>query len=574
MTLKFRAAAWAALFVALSGFAFADEVPPEARSQYDKAQIAREEGRHLRAAELFKKAIEAHPLYEAAHVGYQAALRGTGDPFAARDFYDDLVAKHASSVELKAFSAAVRDPAQAIDALKALATENSANIRVKLELGRAYLRAGDPKSAEKPLKAVLKLDANNVVARTMMGDALLARGKPKSARKEFDAALQLDNANVPARLRLALAWHAEEKSGKALAVLGKLVSEDAYPNLVAAHWLLAKIRLDMGKIPDAVKSIDKILAIDKGDFDALFAKGILLLRQDKPDEAVKVFTQATTKNPRSGDAMFALGWAYEQWADVAGTDDAKAKERLTAAADAYEKCTNLDPSVRPRDSLGFVYLLGNRSADSIKQFKRAADTDQKFAAAVNNLGLVSDMADNRAAAKKKYEEVLRKIDKKNVRALVMLALDHWLDGASSKAVKGLEKAVKINPEDDLAWAFLGDVHADRQKWASALKAYEQATKLNPRNFIAWYHMGQVYQDVKSKWEEADRCYRKAVEAKASPPHELFLRLAEVNEEEALDNKADALKFYKQYKEAGGSTDEPWDWIEDRIEDLEKELSGK
>ena len=269
-----------------------------------------------------------------------------------------------------------------------------------------------------------------------------------------------------------------------------------------------------------------------------------------------------------------MRWAYERWADLPGTDDAKAKERLAAAAEAYEKCTNLDPGVRPRDSLGFVYLLANRSADAVKQFKRAADTDADFAAAINNLGLVSDMADNRAAAKKKYEEVLRKVDKKNVRALVNLALDHWLDGASSKAVKGLEKAVKLDPNDDLAWAFLGDVHADRQKWSSALKAYEEATRLNPRNFIAWYHMGQVYQDVKSKWEEADRCYRKALQAKANPGHELFLRLAEVNEEEALDNKADALQFYKQYKEAGGSTEEPWDWIEDRIEELEKILSGK
>ena len=67
-------------------------------------------------------------------------------------------------------------------------------------------------------------------------------------------------------------------------------------------------------------------------------------------------------------------------------------------------------------------------------------------------------------SKKKYEEVLRKIDKKSVRALVMLALDHWLDGASSKAIKGLDKALKIDPADDLAWTFLGDIHADRQKY--------------------------------------------------------------------------------------------------------------
>jgi len=287
---------------------------------------------------------------------------------------------------------------------------------------------------------------------------------------------------------------------------------------------------------------------------------------------VKIFTQASTANPRSSDAVFALGWAYEKWADEPGADDAKQKERLTQAAAAYEKCTNLDPGVRPRDSLGFVNLLANQSANAVKNFKRAADTNPEFAAAVNNLGLVSDLADNRAAAKKKYEEVLRKIDKQNVRALVMLALDHWLDGASSKAVKDLEKAVKLDPKDDLAWTFLGDVHTDRQKYSSAIKAYEEATTLNPRNFIAWYHMGQIYQDVKSKWEEADRCYRKALEAKATPPHMLFMRLAQVNEEEALDQKAEALKFYKQYKEAGGSTEVPFDWIDERIAELEEAVA--
>ena len=559
---------------AFTGRVWADETPPEARAQFDKAEIAREEGRLEHAADLYKKAIEAHPLYEVAHVGYLASLRGTGDLFAAQDFYADLVAKHADSVELKAFAASTEEPDKAIEALKALASAHAENLRVQLELGRAYLRSNDPKRAEKPFKNILKADANNLAARTMLGDVAMARGKPRGARKDYEAVLEVDASYVPAHLRLALAFHADKKSGKALAILGKLVSEDAYPNLVAAHWLLAKIRLDMGKTEDAIKSIDRILTIDKGDFDALLAKGILLLKMEKPDAAVKVFTQATAKNPRSSEAMFALGWANEKWADAPGADDAKQKDRLTAAAAAYENCTNLDPSVRPRDSLGFAYLLANRSADAVLQFKRAADTDTKFAASVNNLGLVSDMADNRAAAKKKYEQVLRKISRNNVRALVMLALDHWLDGASSKAIKGLEKAVKLDPEDDLAWTFLGDVHADRQKWSRAIDSYKKATELNPRNFIAWYHMGQIYQDHKRKWEEADRCFRKAVEAKANPPHELFLRLAEVNEDDGLDDKAESLKFYKQYKEAGGSTEPPWDWIDERIEELEEALAGK
>jgi len=563
----------AALFV-LSATAHAADVPPEARASFDKAGIAREEGRLERAAELYRKAIDVYPLYLRAHAGYLASLRGIGDTFIARELYADLVAKHPDSVELKAFAASAQDTEAAIDALDALRKEHAGNTRVSLELGRAYLLAGDPKHAEKPLKTILKREPDNVVARTLLGDCALMRGKPKTAVKEYEAALEADNDYVPARLRLALALHQNKKSTKALETLGKLVSESAYPNLVAGHWLLAKIRIDLNKPNDALKSIDRILAIDKDDFDALIAKGHLLLMADKPGEAVKIFTKAVEKNPRSGEALFALGWAHEVAADAPGVDDAKSKELLTASAAAYEKCTALDPSVRPRDSLGFVHLLKNEHAEAVTQFKRAADVDTKFAASVNNLGLSSDMADNRAAAKKKYEEVLRKIDRKNVRALVMLALDHWLDGASSKALKGLEKALKIDPKDDLAWTFLGDIQADRQKSNDAIKSYTKAVEINPSNFIAWYHMGQLYQDAKRKWEEADRCFRKALEAKANPPHELMLRLAEVNEEEGLDSPEEALKFYKQYKEAGGSTEPPWDWIDARIEELKEDAAKK
>ncbi|MEM8886319.1 MAG: tetratricopeptide repeat protein [Planctomycetota bacterium] len=550
----------------------AQGVPPEARAAFDKAEIAREEGRLERAAKLYREAIDKHPLYIVAHVSYLASLRGTGDLFEAQDLYAGLVSKHADSVELKAFAASVQDPEQSIPALEALSKEHAENVQVRIELGRAYMGAGESKKAQASFRSAIKIDATNLAARTLLGDTHLALNKPKSARKEYEAALEIENGYVPARLRLALAWHLLDKQSKALEILGKLVSEEAYPNLVAAHWLLAKIRLDMGKVSDAVKSIERVLVIDKDDPDAMLAKGMLQLREDKPGEAVKTFEKIVAKDPRSADAQFALGWAYEKWADEPGADDAKQKERLEKAAVAYEACTNLDPSVRPRDSLGFVYLMGNKT-ESVMQFKRASDTDPDFAPAINNLGLAADLADNRAQAKKKYEQVLKKIDKNNVRALVMLALDHWLDGASSKAVKGLEKALKINPEDDLAWTFLGDVHADRQKYSSAFKAYEKAVALNPSNFIAWYHMGMLHQDVKSKYEEADRCYRKAIEAKATPPHELFLRLAECNEDDALDNLPEALKFYKQYKEAGGSTEPPWDWIDDRIAELEEQIAG-
>jgi tetratricopeptide (TPR) repeat protein len=566
----------AALVVAalLARAATADTtIPAEARALFEKAEIAREEGRLTEAADLYRQAIDLHALYQEAHAGYLAALRGADNLAAAAPLYAALVAKHPESAELRAFEAAAQEPGTASVALAALAAQNPANLRVQIELARAHLFAGHLVDAETALKAALKVEASSAVARTLLGDVYFADAKYARARKEYEGALEVDVSYVPAQLRLALALHRAGSSTDALALLAKLVSDDNYPRLAAGHWLLAIVRADLGKIDEALQSMDRILAAHPGDYDALMAKGLLLLRQKKPVEAAQVFTKAAEANARSGDALFCLGWAYEKAAEAPEIQDAARQERLSKAAEAYDKCASMDPGVRPRDSLGFVYLLTNKHAEAMKQFKRALDIDPDFAPAHNNLGLASDMADNRAEAKKRYEQVLAKVDKDNVRARVMLALDLWLDGSASKAIKELEKVVKDAPEDDLAWTFLGDIYYDANKGDSAIKAYKKATEINDQNFFAWYHMGIAYEDDKRRYEEADRCYDKAIQVRADPPAEIFLRLGILNDVDGLDRPEKALQYYQQYVDSGGRVDGDFEWVPGRIEEL-KEAVGK
>lgn len=568
-----RHAATLALVAALVRLASADQtVPQEARALFEKAEIAREEGRLEQAAEAYKQAIEIHPLYEEAHAGYLASLRGIGNLGSALPFYSGLVAKNADSLELKSFQAAAQPAAQAVTVLEPLATQNPTNFRVQLEYARALLYAGRLKDAEDELKAALKLNAASAVARTLLGDVYFADGKYAKARKEYEGALEADVSCTGAQVRLALALHRLDKSDEAVALLARLLADENFPRLASGHWTMAMIRADAGQIDDALKSIDKLLTVDVDDYDALMAKGLLLLRK-KPSDAAPIFQKAAEKNPRSSDALFCLGWAYEKAAEAPSLQSAARQEQLAKAAEAYEKCAAMDPGVRPRDSVGFVYLLQSKHAEATKEFRRATDIDPAFAPAHNNLGLASDMADNRAEAKKRYELVLAKVDKENIRARVMLALDLWLDGSAAKAIKELEKVVKDAPDDDLAWTFLGDVYYDAHKPDSAIKAYKKASELNEKNFFAWYHMGIAYEDDKRKYEEAERCYEKALQVRADPPAEIFLRLGMLNDVDALDHPEKAIQYYQAYVDNGGNVTGDYEWVPGRIEEL-KELIGK
>ena len=562
-----------ALVCVFAGLAIAqDDVPPAARAEYDRAEIAREESRFKEAVEFYRKAIDAHPTYVAAHAGHLAALRGQGDLYPAAELYARLVSAHPDSVDLKAFqAAALPEPEHSVEALSELSKAHPDNVRVFVELGRALLEIDDSKHAESALKTALKLDEESLSARMLMGDVFAARGKFTRARKEYATALEIDSAYVPAHLRIALAWHRGGKTDQALKELNNLLGPDNLPRLVAGHWLIASILAETGDYEGAIGALDKVLAIKKDDPRTLMAKGSLLLKQDKPILAVAIYAKVAELMPRSPEPVFCLGWAHEKSADspeVKGKEEERTK-RLKLAADAYERCAEMDPGVRPRDSLGFVSLLAGMHVEAVTQFRRATDIDPKFAAARNNLGLADDLADNRANAKKRYEEVLKKIDKKNVRAHVMLALDLWIDGSANKAIKELEKALKLDPDDDLAWTFVGDIHYDNRKTDQAIKAYKKATEINDRNFIAWYHMGIAYDDSKRKDEEADRCYRKALEAKADPPDEMILRLAILNDDTALNRLDEALKFYQLYRDLGGTEE----WVPARIEELKEQLAG-
>lgn len=558
----------AALGLAVS-LASADVVP-EARSRFEKAEIAREEGRLEEAVQEYRAALEVDPLYVEAHVGYQEALRGLGDASPAREFLAKIASEHPDRPDLKAFHAASLVPAEARAALDLLVASYPDCGRAWLELGRVHLRAKSLKDAERALREAVKRDRELKVARLLIGDVYFRDGKYPQARKEYEEILAAEPSSVPAQLRLALCWHRQGKSDKALEILTKVVSDAYAPRLVAGWWLLAVIHDENKDYGKALEAVDKVLSIDKEDWDALLAKGAIHLRAGQPNEAVKVFTHCTELRKEAGLGYFCLGWAYERAADSPDIkDDARRKEKLVAAAGAYETCTRLDPGVRPRDSLGFVYLLGDKFEDAVTQLKRAADIDPRFAPAQNNLGLSDDIADRRPEAMKKYEAVLAKIDKENVRAHVMLGLDLWLQGAVPKATAELQKAVKLDPADDLAWTFLGDIYLEQGREDDALNAYKKATDINDKNFFAWYHAGTIYDLDKKKDEEADRCYRKAIEARIDPPADIFLRLGILNDEEILNRPADALKFYQQYVALGGTED----WVPERVSQLKDKLGA-
>ena len=78
-----------------------------------------------------------------------------------------------------------------------------------------------------------------------------------------------------------------------------------------------------------------------------------------------------------------------------------------------------------------------------------------------------------------------------------------------KAKVFYEAALKIDPNDSVAWSHIGNMYAFEGKQEEAMKAFNRALEIDPRNAEAWNNKGAVYQSLKM-YEDALISFDKAI----------------------------------------------------------------
>lgn len=78
-----------------------------------------------------------------------------------------------------------------------------------------------------------------------------------------------------------------------------------------------------------------------------------------------------------------------------------------------------------------------------------------------------------------------------------------------KAKVFYETALKIDPNDSVAWSHIGNMFAFEGKQEQAMKAYDRALEIDPKNAEAWNNKGAVYQSLKM-YEDALISFDRAI----------------------------------------------------------------
>lgn len=303
----------------------------------------------------------------------------------------------------------------------------------------------------------------------------LARGKSFLEAKDYPrAVLQFSNAARinPKRAdtwhQLALAYLGSRQTKQAVEALRRALSID--PNHTAAQLRLSELMVtasDPSILEDAVKRLDKILATDSNQADALDLLAIAELKLNRPEDAVHHLEQALDRFPgrlRSSAALAAVQFSKRDYA---------------AAEKTLRSATAADPkSADAAIALAQLYALENKTGDAEAELRRAISVDASSTAAWMALAALQTSQGKMDEAEQSYQKVASfpKSDFRHAHAAFLLRR-----GRNDDAIREFQKLAADEPSDRAARLRLLAAYVKVGRPSDALALIAETLKKNPKN---------------------------------------------------------------------------------------------
>jgi tetratricopeptide (TPR) repeat protein len=85
----------------------------------------------------------------------------------------------------------------------------------------------------------------------------------------------------------------------------------------------------------------------------------------------------------------------------------------------------------------------------------------------------------------------------------------YMKGEHNEAIRCYNKALEINPQNEIVWSRKGHVLSKLQRSNEAIKCFSKALQINPEDKTVWSNLGHALSDLR-RYSEAVECYTKAL----------------------------------------------------------------
>jgi tetratricopeptide (TPR) repeat protein len=283
-----------------------------------------------------------------------------------------------------------------------------------------------------------------------------------------------------------------------------------------------------GRLADAERIYNQILALWPDHFDARHLLGVIFLQRGRHADALRQIDLALKINPHNAPALNNRGVALQEL------------KRLDEALGSFERAVTLKPDYAEAHSNRANILKALRRYDeALSGYDRALVLRPDYAEAHSNRG-------NVLCELKRFEEALASCE----RAIALrpdFAEAHCNRGNAlcklkrlDEALAGYDRALCLKPDYAEAHSNRGTALHDLHRFEEALASYNCALALRPDFAEALCNRGSALQELK-RFEEALADYDRAI-------------LLRKDFAEAYSNRGNALKELDRFDEARASFD--------------------
>ena len=394
--------------------------------------------------------------------------------------------------------------ARAAAVAKARKRERLAKLKISNTLAasaESKMAAGDPGSAIVDYRGSLKANPKNTEAKFGLSEALTAVGIQAAGEANNEAgiplleeAAKLDPKNEVAFTKLGEIYDARGNNALALANYEKALAVD--PELSSLYLPAALAQIEAGNAAKAEIYLAKAEAAGGEPADIRFARAVLLVKQNKNDEALAAFDQLASADPQNAAVQYQRGVLF----DKLGQKD--------KAVDAYKKTTQIDAgNALAWFDLGVIYYNKGDYKNALTAYQSSVKADDSNARAHANLASTYRQLERYAEANAEYKIAAVTIkndpDLYNEWGFCLGKTAEW-----DKATARLETANKMSPtaeeESNVGWAYYNAAQADKaagndaaskEKLEKGKMSLQAAVQKDPKLDAAHLNLGSTYNSL-------------------------------------------------------------------------------
>ena len=252
-----------------------------------------------------------------------------------------------------------------------------------------------------------------------------------------------------------------------------------------------------GRVAEAAKFYEEILAVDGVHFDALHCLGAIACQAGSQLAAIDLLTRAITVRPQAAEPHCNLGYAFQ------------GLKRLDAALASYDRAIALSPAyARAHCNRGDVLQSLGRPDEALASFSRAVEHNPDYAQAHFQRGNTLLEFGRLAEALDSYDRTLalqpgHALAHYN-RGNVLFRLERF-----GEALPAYDEAIALKPDFARAWSNRGNVLLALKQRDSALASCDRAVALQPQDAQFHYDRATVLQTL-HRFEDALAGYDAAI----------------------------------------------------------------